>query len=393
MSHPAPPTARRATERAIRLTLRALIPIALLGLGTSTLWAQDGDRPAGQFGEMVEVTEVLMDVLVTDRDGNVVLGLGPDDFTIVDDGDERPVTGASFYSNRFLVRDDAEGIQHPAVDEVLADRYFILFFHDQRRLAEPSNRLFRRQVQAARQAERWVREEMLQGDWVAVVGYDVKLKVFADYTQDREHLVQAIEFASRGRDPKNEWASRRPDALDDRPSLLAHLPAGKELRKQSTRMYDAMSLVAEASHQIVGRKNLLLFTIGFGELRNIAGSSGFVAGGVTSRVDERFYPDLEASLNDNNVAVYPIELTPPEFESSQQDFLQRLATDSGGRYHYNFVSFITPLRQIADEANGYYLLSYAAEHPTGENGYRDVKVEVTNPELRVRARTGYRFGT
>lgn len=387
------PTANHPVPRLARAVVIALFGFLATGLAPLALAQQQPLEPADSFGEMVEVTEVLMDVLVTDGDGNVVLGLGPEDFTVIDEGQERPVTGVSFYSNRFELKEGVQGIQHPAVDEVLADRYFILFFHDQRRLAEPSGRIYRRQVDAARQARRWVEEEMLQGDWVAVVGYDVKLKVFADFTRDRGHLVEAIDYAARSRDPKNEWLSRRPDVPEGTPSLLAHLPSGKELRKESKRIYDGLSLVAEATHDIVGRKNMLLFTIGFGELRNIAGNSGFIAGGITARPDERYYPDLEASLNDNNVAVYPIELTPPEFESSQQDFLQLLASDSGGEYFFNFVSFITPMRLIADEANGYYLLSYAAEHPSGESGYRDVEVEVTNPELKVRARTGYRFGT
>ena len=55
-------------------------------------------------------------------------------------------------------------------------------------------------------------------------------------------------------------------------------------------------------------------------------------------------------------------------------------------------NFITPLRRIADESNGYYLLSYLAQHPAGEVGYRKVKVTTRNPEFRVRARKGYRYG-
>ena len=34
------------------------------------------------FGEQVEVTEVLLDAQVTDKQGNVIVGLGPGDFKV-----------------------------------------------------------------------------------------------------------------------------------------------------------------------------------------------------------------------------------------------------------------------------------------------------------------------
>lgn len=337
-----------------------------------------------QFEELVEVSEVLLDVLVTDKKGNVVLGLEPSDFVVVEGGEEHPVTAASFYSNRFESKGGREGeLKKPQPGEVLADRYFILYFHDQRRIAgdDPTGRIVRAQFESGRQAQRWVREEMLGGDWVAVVGYDVKLKVYSDFTRDRRALEEAIEQARLGRDSENQWASRRPEVPANQPSLLRHLPAGEELGKKSGNMYEALSLIAESTHDIVGRKNLMLFTIGFGEFRQ-----GF------SRGDERYYPELKESLNDNNVAVYPIDLVPSEYEHTQQYFLHQLADESGGFYHRTFVSFITPMRLIADEANGYYLLSYQATHPANESGYREVKVRARNPEWKLRARQGYRFG-
>ncbi|MEM9595119.1 MAG: VWA domain-containing protein [Acidobacteriota bacterium] len=370
----------------------ALAALALTALLTATTASAQDSSPRAEFGDLVEVSEVLLDVLVTDRDGNVVIGLGPEDFVIEEDDQTRNVTGVSFYSNRFQLREGEKGVQNPLSNEVPADRYFILFFHDQRRQFDPRSRLVRKQLEASRQAKRWVQEEMLQGDWVAVASYDVKLKVQSDFTQDRAKLVEAIESASKSKDPGNQWASRRPAAEEDKPSLLAHLPSGDQLRDESKNIYDGISLVAEATRDILGRKNLLMFTTGFGEVRRTAGTGGFLQGAFMARPDERFYPELEQSLNDNNVAVYPIDLTPNEFEHVQRDFLTQLAGDSGGRYHFNFTSFILPMRQVADEVNGYYLLGYQAEHPSGERGYREVKVTTRNPEFRVRARQGYRFG-
>ncbi len=368
-------------------TLKVLASL-LLGLPL-TAWAAEVQGPVdrsvsqGEFRDLVEVSEVLLDVLVTDKKGNVVVGLTPDDFVVEEKGKTLPITGAAFYSNRFLLPEGKRnGVAKMAPGEVPADRHFILFFHDQRRLNEPGSRILRQQLDAGRQAKRWIEGEMLQGDWVAVVGYDVRLKVYSDFSQNRKDLAEAVLQASQGGDPGTEWASRRPAVAEGVPTLMRDLPTGKELSKASEQMYDALSLVAEATHGIIGRKNLLLFSIGWGDL-----TQGF------SRPDTRYWPKLKESLNDNNVAIYPIDLVPSEFRHTQEDFLSDLANETGGYYYRQFVSFLTPMRQIADEVNGYYLLSYLATHPRGEHGYREVTVTTRNPELKVRARRGYRFGT
>lgn len=381
-----------------RFTGRLATLVAVLAFASTTWAAAQTESTTPRFEGMVEVSEVLLDVLVTDKDGNVVVGLGPSDFVVTEEGKDVPLRGVSFYSNRFQVTDDADSrterrLSGPAEGEVLADRYFILFFHDQRLTGgSPSSFLLRQQLDAARKAQRWVEEEMLGGDWVAVVSYDVKLHVHTDFTHDRSTLLAAVEDAARSKDSKNEWPSRRPDALElaERPSLLVNLPQGKELRKKTKRMYDAFELLGDATRDILGRKNVMFFSNGFGELEQLTGRGGFDS--ITARPDERYWPDMVQSLNDNNVAVYPIDLSPSYTDHPQADFLSQLASTTGGKYYENFVSFITPMQQIADEANGYYLLSYPASHPADESGYREVKVETVNPEFKVRARQGYRYG-
>ena len=102
---------------------------------------------------------------------------------------------------------------------------------------------------------------------------------------------------------------------------------------------------------------------------------------------------MEAALNDANVAVYPIDLTPPEFDAFQREFMSQLAADTGGYYHGNFVSFIAPLKEIAAENVGYYVLSYQSEHPAEKSGYQQVKVKARDKSVKVRARKGYLYGS
>lgn len=334
------------------------------------------------FREQIQVTEVLLDVLVTDKSGNVIVGLNQDDFIVEENGNPVEITGVAFYSNRLNLDEQARP------SEVPADRYLIFFFHDQRRLDGLAQQVvLREQLDAARRTKEWIEKEMLGGDWVAVVRYDTSLLIHQDFTQDRQALIQAVEDAMRGKRPKNVWPSRRPEQAElaaRRPSLLAHLPEGKALRNQTKKIYDGLRVLAEATADIQGRKSVLLFTAGFGELQLVSGAT---------KGDPRFYPRMQQALNAHNVAVYPIDLKRSEVEGLQASFMNQLAQDTGGEFYDNVVNYLTPLRQIADENNGYYLLSYRAQHPAGEAGYQVVTVRTRNREFQVRARQGYRYGT
>ncbi len=218
-------------------------------------------------------------------------------------------------------------------------------------------------------------------DWIAVASYDVKLKIHSDFTQDRGALIAAIEEASHSGDPESR-RGRREYGSHEEASILRRLPYGIELRRETTRIYDALRLLAEATGHVVGRKNLLLFSIGFGEV-------GF---DPIALPDRRYYPAMQEALNANNVAVYPINLSPNGADDLQGGFLNTLAADTGGSYHYLFTNFATPLREIARESTGYYLLSYRAEHPLGAKGYQEVRVKARDRKLKVRAPSGYRYG-
>jgi len=332
-----------------------------------------------EFEGLVEVTEVLIDVLATDSDGEIVTGLGADDFVVEEAGEPVELTGVSFYSTRY-----AEDGSVLGDDDVPSSRYFILFFHDQTRTGAYGLRLREQLFESAHACHRWLQQSVGPSDWVAVLGYDVKLELYQDFTQDRGALAFALEAAAAGRDPEAIAPSKRGrPAAGAAASLGRHLPEGKKLRKETTNVYDALRVVAEASGYTVARKNLLLFTLGFGRVEGNA---------RVSRPDMRYYPQLEKVLNDHNVAVYPIDLTPDFFEHQQRHFLQELASDTGGRYYETFASFSAPIAEISEENVGYYVLSYRSEHPAGKVGYQEVTVEPRDPKIQLRARRGYRYG-
>lgn len=341
--------------------------------------APEVERP---FEEEIAVTEVLLDVLVTDRQGNVIVGLGPEDFVVREDGEPVAVSDVTFYSSSVPAESAAElAAKGVEVDRVPEDRYFVLFFDDVAKYQGSGVNLMQRQMRAGRDAKQWLRESLAPADWVAVAGFDRKLELHQDFTRDREAIAAAIDRAVRGDEGLQNWPSRRGDE-DGAPSLADDLPSGEELLRATPRVYDALALVARAAADVRGRKNLVYFGIGFGDVDSFG----------QYREDPRYYPEMERALNDANVAVYPVDVTPQGVEHPFENALSQLATDTGGRYFPFPTSFATPLDRISGESSGYYLIAYQARHPRGEAGFQEVEVDTVDRSLRVRARGGYLYG-
>ena len=361
------------TLRTPRFACIAIVLALVSALAPPRAGAQE---PAAQFGEEVQVSEALLDVLVTDRQGNVVLGLGPGDFRVTLDGRPAEVTGAAFYSNRrFLESANAAalGIDPEAVPD---RRLFVIFVDDQRFESFEARGLLQRQFDAGRALERWLRSELLPSDLVAVVSFDVALRLQADFTNDLPTLRAAVERAVRGEEAPGNWPSRR-SAEETTPSLAAHLPEGEALGRETGEIHKALTVLGAALEPVAGRKNLILFTIGFGDVDPFG----------VYRPDPRYHDRMIEQLNAANVAVYPVDLSPADARHTLEGSFTEIARATGGEASFRAIGFDQPLDRIARETNGYYLVSVRTG-PGTEGGYREVEVEAVNPEFRMKARGG-----
>jgi len=324
------------------------------------------------FEEKIDVNVVLLDVIVTDSRGNQILGLAPDDFIVKEDGVQQTLDSVDYYTNRRLL-DSREENAPFKVEKIRNERYFIFFFD------KPSDAgvLFD-QLTLAREAVRnFIRNDMLEGDRVAIAAHDVRLKIYSDFTSDKKQLEKALNETSRfGR------GLDRP-ASDD--GILQHVDRGAMIN-HTGRVYEALDVLADGTRYIRARKNLVVFSPG------IVDDGETVRNGViTNR--SHFFDTMLESLNAANVSVYSVQLqrdvdTTPVFHQR----LEEMASATGGHYFRFNTSFTTPVDRIENVNNGYYLLSYRTRHGKGEHGFQKVKVSVRNPEFRVIARSGYQYG-
>ena len=354
------------------LTLALALSVASAAQSETPLPA---DEPDLEFEGMIEVSEVLLDVVATNAWGELVTGLGRDDFIVEEDGEPVRLTGVSYYTTRY-------GGAEVGVDETPSSRYFIFFFDNRWQRRFHVGDLKRLQRLAGLESRRWLEEEMLPSDWVAVVSYGSRLELHQDFTQDREALALSVRDAATGRPPSDLPLRRRSSRARDL-SVLRRMPPSSELRRDMKTVYGALEVVAEACARVIGRKNLLMFSIGLGEERRF-GKDG---------TDPDYYPQIETALNDHNVAVYTVDLSPSGRDTQQTRFLTRLAEDTGGVYHQrDFWGLMSSLRDIGGDNYAYYVLSYQSEHPAGEIGYQRVEVKARDKSILVRARKGYRYG-
>src|SRR2546423_6874619 len=337
----------------------------------STLTAQQPQT--GKFGEKVDVNLVLLDAVVTDSRGNQILGLDKDDFVVKENGVALPVNSVDYFTNRQLLN-GPESKAAFKVERVHDQRYFVFFFD------KPTSgaMFFDRLSQARYAVKNFIKNDMKPTDYAAIVADDVRLKVYSDFTNDKQQLTKAVdETAMWGR------GITQSNAAPDAPSLLRG--ASSRIIDDTGTVYEALQVIGEQLRPIHARKNIVLFSAGIVEQSEQI-QHGMVVG------PSRYYDPMIRALNRADVTVYPISLldnsdAPPFVHQT----LDRIAGDTNGQYFRFNTSFGPPLRQIDKLSTGYYLISYYTE-PKHGSGYQKVNVAVKNPEFRVRARQGYSYG-
>ena len=342
---------------------RLAISLALLAL---PLVAQEPPK----FGENLEVNLVLIDAVVTDSSGHQILGLDKNDFVVSENGVPQPIDSVEYFTNRKLL--NAPETKAPfQVERVREDRYFIFFFD------KPSDTQLFDEVALARKAARnFVAHQMREGDHVAVVGHDVRLKIYSDFTTDKKQLERGIADAGTF-----SLGTITGDGLIMK--AIDH----KKMMDRSGTVYEALNVLGDALRGIKARKNLVLFSAGILEQGQEVTGSGVVLS------ESRYYQPMIHALNAANVTVYAINLqrNAPEIPAYHQT-LDRLAAETNGEYFRRPVNFDPVVKKIEQETNGYYLISYYAHHPKGTSGYQHVNVTLKSAGLRVRAREGYSYG-
>lgn len=378
--------------------------------------------PPRLFGETVEVRVINLEVVVTDRDGLVVTGLGAEDFRLVVDGKEVPVRYFSEVRGGLAVEGESTasvaGIPDLAPGSPVGTSYLV-FVDDFFSVRRDRDRVLRELVEDL--------GRLGPEDRMAVVAYDGSgLDMLTSWTGSQPELERAFQKAtdrpSLGLQRLSERRSYLGGPGAQQPGTLGRGPAVDSRLEVSERFYSQLleqqlaNVVSAAAATLrgfggpPGRKVAILLSGGwpwdiaeyvtreyarvFHEPRIERGDRLFAP--LVDTANQLGYtlytvdvPGLDTEAdNDAEVASPPTESTATFVRENNAHYaLQYVARETGGRALVN-ADRRDALERAAGDTRSYYWLGFVPDWQGDDSRHR-VETEIRRPGLRVRSRAGY----
>ena len=337
---------------------RAFCLSAALVLGSAMSHAQQ--KPEGRYVEQVDVERVLVDARVLDEDGRAVEGLRADDFTVKIGG--KPVAIESMIwvgGEKPDVNPAPTAAVAPAVEDERPGRLIIFLFQKD---LEPSRLtgLMRMLIES-----QTFLDELTPRDRIAVLSFEYRLKVWLDFTNDREAVRRALrrEVLFGGEPPAVQASGV---------SLMRRLDTATASKTYS--IEKALHRIADAVRDLPGSKSIVFIGHGFGRL----GWSG-----VTM---EHGYEEARDALMAARTSVFSLDVTNADYHSLETG-LQLVSRDTGGFFARTHLFTAQAMNRLSAMLSGYYVLFL--ERPNVEPGTHGVDVRLTRRKGTVFARDSY----
>jgi VWFA-related protein len=380
----------------------------MLGLFCAASPSQQGSEYVFRTGSDL----VLVNVTVRDKSGNLVQGLKPENFTILEDNKPQKVVSfdvenvdavpASDVAQAQPLPEIAPERENPSASAADAakqfkDRRLIILFFDLSAM-EPDEI-----DHAVTSAEHYVDTQMAPADLVSIVSLGSSLLVNQDFSADRALLKKQLQQFSSGSGQGFEEGTtgttegtpdtgqpftaddteynifntdRRLEALRSVAEKLAHVQQKKSLIYFSSGMdrtgIENQSELRAAVNAAV-RSNLAIYTM------DMRGLQALVAGGEAQN----------ASLR--GVSAYSGQSTLNALNSNftTQETLVTLASDTGGRAFLDSNDFSKIFKGVQQDTSTYYLLGYHSANSARDGHYRHIVVKSNLSGVKIDYRRGY----
>jgi VWFA-related protein len=385
-------------------------------------------RPAGRQAAQTPVFRssrelVSVDAIVRDRAGNVVRGLGPQDFEIREDGRQQEVLTVSFQEIsdrpaspapavdlladvRSKVLDTrsnaAPSTPAPLAPETLAGRRLIVLVFDTASM-QPDD------VQrAVDSAHKYVSDQMSAADLVAVATVGTMLDVLTDFTDDKEQVAGALNHLAATDGTAAAEAAASTVATDE---TQASATADDTTATDTTELdlfnndirLRALKTLADALGPVEQKKSIIYFSTGMErngqdnqiELRaaiNAAVRANVSIYAVDTRGLQAVVPGGDArQASGTGVSLFNGKGVSNQFDklASSQDTLVSLSGDTGGQAFTDTNDFGEAFTRVQRDTSAYYLVGYSSTNPVKDGRFRRIQVRVKRDGVRVEARAGY----
>ncbi len=350
-------------KQGVRLTL-ALASI----IGAAALQAQDPATPAPQEQRPTfrgGANLVRVDVSVSDRHGEPVTDLKPEDFEVREDGVPQVVetfklieaNGEAPDDLSLPIRSPEHALAEAARDEI---RVFVIFW-DEYHIGQMGPA-----IEARKALSDFVHNAFGPADLVAIVDQLTPLDAIR-FSRDRLELTEAVRKL-KGR-------------------LGIYMPARSPLEEgQMMRMRDIEQLRAQ-----VTASALEAIIAHLGAIREGRKAILFVSQDIGALPRDDRYRWLDKAIrlaNNNNTVIYTLDPRGLMLNGRMSDVLQSLASETGGRW-FQSNNPAPLLRKIVAESRAFYLLGYASSLNPADGKFHKIKVNVKRSGVDVHARNGY----
>jgi len=321
------------------------------------------DREDRRFVISDEISVELrtLPVRALDLSGRPIHGLGPADFKVTLGKQQIPVVGADWVpgSGREPVSVERMSMTPPAPltprDEI--DGQLVVFF-----VQSDFNAV---RIKGHLRILPFVREflsALEPADWVAVVSFDSHLKLWHDFSRDRETVGDAIDRAVR--------FGGMPPILSARSRSLIHSFPAAEAKRAAT-PETALRLTARSLLDIRGEKTIVYLGWGLGRY----GSFGFH---MTPEYDRTL-----ATLHAADASVFVLDVTDADYHTLEIG-IRKVAQDTGGTYAKTNTFTRREVLRLTETISGYYLLTLDRDSLPEERQRLRIRLENHRGEVLLR---------
>jgi VWFA-related protein len=427
---------------------RTLIGLAAITAVVPVLMAQQATPPQTQPAKPVFRTAtniVRVDVVVRDKNGDVVRGLKADDFIVSEDGKAQRVTSFDFEeiattalpaltpstsllgleqlqsaaAQRTVTTAAAPAAPAAAAavatappdkpstsDELSGRRMFVILFDTSSMQPDEVDR-------AVKSANTYIDKQMSVADLVAIASVGQSLTILREFTADRDLLKATLAAfdSTAGTGFEQPATVDVTDVTDDTDPADLPLDETEFGIFNNDRRLRAMRVLCEALSTIEQKKALLYF------------SSGMSRSGSDNEVELRAVTN---TCNKANTSIYPVDsrgltaVVPggggrggggrgggssmfsgrsmvSQYSSlnASQETLTTLAADTGGQAFLDTNDFGPAFTRVQRDMSAYYLLGYSSGNVSKDGKFRKIQVKLKNTSTgyKIEARSGYYANT
>jgi VWFA-related protein len=365
-------------------------------------------RPGG-FRFRISTNLVLVNVVVRDKDGNLVRGLTKDDFQLFEDGKQQTIADFGFEDVDAIALAAQTGptasgtapappvIPDPQTPDEMRNRRLVILFFDFTTM-DPEQ--IDRSVDAAR---RFVEKQMTPADLVAIVSLASSLRLDLDLTANKERILRVLTAYSSGQGQGFE-AGLEGSAEGAPETAGAFTPDDTDY---NTFNIDRKLLAIESLMETLGgiqqKKSIIYFSNGVSRegIDNQSALRATTAMAVKTNcsiypVDIRGLAALPPGGEAQNASIHGVsayngQAYQNQFESnaSSQETLSTLAGDTGGKAFFDSNDFGLVFQRVQKDTSAYYVLGFYSSNPAQDGRYRRLEVRVKRTGVKLDFRHGY----